>query len=105
LSQDVNDLVQVFWYRNQASHLFEARNQPITQKQQSNKASTSTKHKAEASTTKTMEKLRISSSSSSSSSGSGMDYKHGKPTEGMCCLCTMEDITEEDQNYGKFRVL
>jgi len=28
------------------------------------------------------------------------DYQHGKPTEGMCCLCTMEDITEEDQNYG-----
>ena len=19
----------------------------------------------------------------------------------MCCLCTMEDITEEDQNYGE----
>jgi hypothetical protein len=29
------------------------------------------------------------------------EYQHGKPTEGMCCLCTMEDITEEDQNYGE----
>jgi len=28
--------------------------------------------------------------------------EHGKPTDGMCCLCTMEDITEEDGNYGKF---
>jgi hypothetical protein len=27
--------------------------------------------------------------------------EHGKPTDGMCCLCTMEDITEEDGNYGK----
>ena len=25
---------------------------------------------------------------------------HGKPSDGMMCLCTMEDITEEDQNYG-----
>mmetsp|Transcript_111332 Transcript_111332/g.227996 ORF Transcript_111332/g.227996 Transcript_111332/m.227996 type:complete len:87 (+) Transcript_111332:25-285(+) len=25
---------------------------------------------------------------------------HGKPTEGMCCFCNMEDITEEDGNYG-----
>lgn len=29
-------------------------------------------------------------------------YEHGKPTDGMCCLCTMEDITDEDQNYGTF---
>ena len=29
------------------------------------------------------------------------EYQHGKPTEGMCCLCTMEDITEEAQNYGE----
>lgn len=29
------------------------------------------------------------------------EYPHGKPTDGMCCLCTYEDITEEDQNYGK----
>ena len=29
------------------------------------------------------------------------DYVHGKPSEGMCCACTYEDITEEDQNYGK----
>lgn len=32
---------------------------------------------------------------------SNEEYQHGKPTEGMCCLCTMEDITEEDQNYGE----
>ena len=29
------------------------------------------------------------------------DYVHGKPSEGMCCLCTMEDIDDESQNYGK----
>mmetsp|Transcript_2654 Transcript_2654/g.4295 ORF Transcript_2654/g.4295 Transcript_2654/m.4295 type:complete len:161 (+) Transcript_2654:73-555(+) len=29
---------------------------------------------------------------------------HGKPTEGMMCLCTMEDITEEDQNYVEYQV-
>lgn len=29
-----------------------------------------------------------------------MTSTHGKPSEGMCCLCTMEDITEEDGNYG-----
>jgi len=34
---------------------------------------------------------------------SSTDYQHGKPTEGMCCLCTMEDITEEDQNYVEFQ--
>lgn len=28
-------------------------------------------------------------------------YQHGEPTEGMCCLCTMEDITIEDKNYGE----
>lgn len=27
--------------------------------------------------------------------------QHGKPYEGMCCLCTMEDITEQDGNYGE----
>ena len=32
---------------------------------------------------------------------SGNVYQHGIPPEGMCCLCTMEDITEEDLNYGK----
>ena len=32
---------------------------------------------------------------------SNEEYQHGKPTEGMCCLCTMEDITEEAQNYGE----
>jgi hypothetical protein len=25
---------------------------------------------------------------------------HGKPSEDMCCLVTMEDITIEDGNYG-----
>lgn len=29
--------------------------------------------------------------------------QHGTPTEGMCCLCTMEDITEEDKNYVEFQ--
>ena len=29
------------------------------------------------------------------------DYTHGEPPEGHCCLCTMEDITKEDNNYGK----
>jgi len=33
------------------------------------------------------------------------DYVHGKPSEGMCCACTYEDITEEDQNYGKCIIL
>ncbi|VEU34438.1 unnamed protein product [Pseudo-nitzschia multistriata] len=28
---------------------------------------------------------------------------HGKPTEGMCCLCTMEDITEENGNYVEYQ--
>ena len=32
-------------------------------------------------------------------------YHHGKPYEGMCCLCTMENITEEDGNYGKWELL
>jgi hypothetical protein len=32
---------------------------------------------------------------------SSNEYQHGRPSEGMCCLCTMEDITEEDQNYGE----
>jgi hypothetical protein len=27
--------------------------------------------------------------------------EHGTPSEGMCCLCTMEDITVEDGNYGE----
>jgi len=30
-------------------------------------------------------------------------YQHGEPTEGMCCLCTMEDITIEVKNYGESR--
>ncbi|KAL3798980.1 hypothetical protein HJC23_005119 [Cyclotella cryptica] len=30
-------------------------------------------------------------------------YEHGSPTEGMCCLCTMEDITDEDENYVEFQ--
>lgn len=28
--------------------------------------------------------------------------EHGTPNEGAMCLCTMEDITEEDGNYGAF---
>ena len=32
-------------------------------------------------------------------------YQHGKPADGMCCLCTMEDITDEDQNYGEALVV
>ena len=31
----------------------------------------------------------------------GTMAEHGNPTEDMCCLCTMEDITEEDSNYGR----
>ena len=27
-------------------------------------------------------------------------FQHGKPNESMCCLVTMEDITEENRNYG-----
>jgi hypothetical protein len=30
--------------------------------------------------------------------------EHGKPAEGMMCLCSMEDITEEDLNYGALLV-
>ncbi|KAL3757651.1 hypothetical protein ACHAWU_009496 [Discostella pseudostelligera] len=33
----------------------------------------------------------------------GEYYQHGKPYEGMCCLCTMEDITEEDGNYVEYQ--
>ena len=29
-----------------------------------------------------------------------MSTTHGKPTDGMCCYASMEDITEEDGNYG-----
>jgi len=32
-----------------------------------------------------------------------MTSTHGKPSEGMCCLCTMEDITEEDGNYVEYQ--
>uniref|UniRef100_A0A7S3L0L3 Uncharacterized protein n=1 Tax=Amphora coffeiformis TaxID=265554 RepID=A0A7S3L0L3_9STRA len=28
---------------------------------------------------------------------------HGKPYDGMCCLCTMEDITLEDENYVEYQ--
>ncbi|KAL3816829.1 hypothetical protein ACHAXA_005107 [Cyclostephanos tholiformis] len=31
------------------------------------------------------------------------EYQHGIPSKGMCCLCTMEDITEEDLNYVEFQ--
>mmetsp|Transcript_19821 Transcript_19821/g.65543 ORF Transcript_19821/g.65543 Transcript_19821/m.65543 type:complete len:175 (+) Transcript_19821:94-618(+) len=30
-------------------------------------------------------------------------FAHGKPAPGMECLCSMEDITEEDANYVEFR--
>lgn len=30
-------------------------------------------------------------------------YEHGKPTAGMECLCSMEDITEEAGNYCEFQ--
>ena len=30
--------------------------------------------------------------------------KHGKPTEFMSCLVTMEDITEDAGNYGTWLV-
>uniref|UniRef100_K3WX72 Uncharacterized protein n=1 Tax=Globisporangium ultimum (strain ATCC 200006 / CBS 805.95 / DAOM BR144) TaxID=431595 RepID=K3WX72_GLOUD len=30
-------------------------------------------------------------------------YAHGKPAEGMECLATMEDITEEDSNYCEYQ--
>mmetsp|Transcript_32150 Transcript_32150/g.58919 ORF Transcript_32150/g.58919 Transcript_32150/m.58919 type:complete len:160 (+) Transcript_32150:210-689(+) len=30
-------------------------------------------------------------------------YEHGSPTDGMCCLCTMEDITDEDENYVEYQ--
>jgi len=30
--------------------------------------------------------------------------EHGEPVEGMCCLCTMEDITNEEKNYGNHLV-
>uniref|UniRef100_A0A7S2S4X0 Uncharacterized protein n=1 Tax=Eucampia antarctica TaxID=49252 RepID=A0A7S2S4X0_9STRA len=29
--------------------------------------------------------------------------EHGKPSDGMCCLCTMEDITEKLQNYVEYQ--
>jgi hypothetical protein len=30
---------------------------------------------------------------------------HGEPTEDMCCLVTMEDITKEDGNYGRSLII
>lgn len=39
--------------------------------------------------------------SSLSSSTMETTYSHGKPSEGMCCLCTMEDIT--DDNYVEYQ--
>lgn len=30
-------------------------------------------------------------------------HEHGKPTEGMECMVTMEDITEEDGNYCEYQ--
>ena len=31
-----------------------------------------------------------------------MSTTHGTPIEGMECYCNMEDITEEDGNYGTY---
>ena len=31
-----------------------------------------------------------------------MASEHGEPYDGMMCLCTMEDITLEDGNYGEW---
>ena len=31
------------------------------------------------------------------------DHEHGSPAEGMCCLCTYEDITLEDGNYVEYQ--
>ena len=33
------------------------------------------------------------------------DYAHGAPTDGMECMATMEDITEEDKNYCEFQTM
>ena len=33
------------------------------------------------------------------------DYSHGKPADGMECMATMEDITEEDQNYVEYQTM
>lgn len=30
-------------------------------------------------------------------------HSHGKPEDGLECLCTMEDITEDEGNYVEFR--
>ena len=34
---------------------------------------------------------------------SSSSHEHGKPYEGMCCLCSMEDITEGDGNYVEYQ--
>jgi hypothetical protein len=33
------------------------------------------------------------------------NQQHGKPSEGMMCLVSMEDITEENQNYGTHTII
>jgi hypothetical protein len=41
------------------------------------------------------------SSTEQQDSNATTTFQHGKPIDDMCCLVTMEDITEEDGNYGK----
>ena len=30
-------------------------------------------------------------------------FEHGEPAEGMCCMCTYEDITLENENYVEYQ--
>ena len=55
----------------------------------------------------TNDNVLIVSSRNNGDDGANLDegYQHGKPCVGMCCLCTMEDITEEDGNYGEGKVV
>jgi len=32
-----------------------------------------------------------------------LNDEHGKPSDGMCCLCTYEDISEEAGNYVEYQ--
>jgi hypothetical protein len=41
------------------------------------------------------------SSTECSTEAQAQQFCHGSPSEGMMCLCTMEDITEETGNYGE----
>ena len=33
------------------------------------------------------------------------DYAHGAPSDGMECMATMEDITDEDKNYCEYQTM